>query len=320
MISPKIPADEQERCAVLHDLGVLDSAPEERFDRLTRLAGRLFSVPVALVSLVDEHRQWFKSSVGLAVRETPRNVSFCGHAIGGEDVFVVEDATKDERFWDNPLVTGEPHIRFYAGCPLRVAGYKVGTLCLIDQKSRHFSEDQVAILKDLAEMASAELEAMHSALIDDLTGLANRRGFLKQARSCIALCRRHQQPLSLLYMDLRNFKAVNDGYGHAEGDRALCAFARALQASVRVSDVIARQGGDEFLALLAQATPDQVDRVLEAVRQRLQEWTQGCSYRLEFSAGVVAVTADAAGRVDLDDLLRRSDALMYEHKRADRTP
>lgn len=130
---PAKPADEPARLDALRALNILDTSPEERFDRLTRLAKRLFDVPIALVSLVDVDRQWFKSCVGLDASETPRDISFCGHAIVGDEILMIRDTLVDERFHDNPLVTGAPHIRFYAGCPLRVPnGSKIGTLCLID--------------------------------------------------------------------------------------------------------------------------------------------------------------------------------------------
>jgi GAF domain-containing protein len=123
----------------LRALKILDSGPEERFDRLTRLAKRMFGVSISLVSLVDSDRQWFKSSQGLDATETPRDISFCRHAILGDTVFAVPDTLKDDRFHDNPLVTDAPNIRFYAGCRLTIAyGSKLGTLCIIDHKPRFF--------------------------------------------------------------------------------------------------------------------------------------------------------------------------------------
>jgi len=117
MTAPECPPDEVARLQTLKSLAVLDSPHEERFDRLTRMAKRLFDVPIALLSLIDEHRQWFKSRVGLPLSETPRDISFCGHAILGEGIFIIPDATADDRFHNNPLVIDEPNIRFYAGCP-----------------------------------------------------------------------------------------------------------------------------------------------------------------------------------------------------------
>ena len=154
MLAPIKPANEAVRIQALHGLNVLDSAPEERFDRLTRLAKRLFNVPIALVTLVDKDRQWFKSCVGLDVNETPRDVSFCGHAILQDELLLVPDAKQDKRFHDNPLVTGEPNIRFYAGYPLTVPnGNKMGTLCLIDTKPRELDDEERGLLRDLAGMA-----------------------------------------------------------------------------------------------------------------------------------------------------------------------
>ena len=122
MLAPSLPEDEDQRIATLRALKILDTDPEERFDRITRLASRFFNVPIALVSLVDVNRQWFKSSYGLGISETSRDISFCGHTILNTEILAVEDATKDERFVNNPLVSGDPDIRFYAGKPLAVDG------------------------------------------------------------------------------------------------------------------------------------------------------------------------------------------------------
>ncbi|MBG6075251.1 ATP-binding protein [Polaromonas sp. CG_9.11] len=158
MIEPEKPQDELARVTALHDLCVLDTLPEERFDRLTRIAQRLFGVNIALVSLIDHDRQWFKSRQGFDALQTPRNISFCGHAILSDAPLVVEDAAVDPRFSDNPLVTGPLGIRFYAGMPLQGPnGYRVGTLCLIDQKPRQFTPDDAAALRDLAAIVSDQL-------------------------------------------------------------------------------------------------------------------------------------------------------------------
>jgi PAS domain S-box-containing protein len=153
--------DEAHRLQVLFNLDILDTPAEERFDRLTRLASRLFNVPIALVSLVDANRQWFKSRQGLAVAQTDRSASFCSHAIQQDKVMVVEDALRDPRFVENPLVTGAPGIRFYAGSPLAAPdGTRVGTLCLIDRAPRTFSEEEAMALRDLAAIVANELAAV----------------------------------------------------------------------------------------------------------------------------------------------------------------
>lgn len=177
MIPAPLPADEAARLGALRELAILDTPAEARFDRLTRLARDLFGVPIALVSLVDEDRQWFKSRQGLPAPETSREVSFCAHAILAErDVFVIPDATRDERFADNPLVTGAPDIRFYAGAPLSTSdGQQVGTLCVIDRSPRVWTAEQSDALRDLADIVEAELErsraAQHERALVALTSL-----------------------------------------------------------------------------------------------------------------------------------------------------
>jgi hypothetical protein len=158
MQKPENPINESERLAGLRQLEILDTEPEERFDRVTKLARSVFNVPIALVSLVDQDRQWFKSSCGLDASETPRDISFCGHAILGKDIFLIANALEDSRFKDNPLVIGKPYIRFYAGIPLCLPnGLAVGTLCIIDTEPRTFSEQEIGHLKDLALVVEQEL-------------------------------------------------------------------------------------------------------------------------------------------------------------------
>ena len=158
MQTPSIPPTEDRRLEALRALKLLDTGADARFDRITRIARRLFGVPIALISLVDANRQWFKSRQGLDAPETPRDISFCGHAILGDDIFVVEDALTDPRFADNPLVTGPPHIRFYAGAPLSSAdGHRVGTLCIIDRQARFFPADDRQDLRELADWLQDEL-------------------------------------------------------------------------------------------------------------------------------------------------------------------
>ena len=147
LINEAIRLDELQR------LGILDTAQEERFDRYTKLARRLFDMPIVLVSLVDSNRQWFKSRVGLAATETPRDISFCGHAILEEQPLIIEDASADKRFHDNPLVTTDPNIRFYAGCPVKGPdGHPLGTICLIDREPRVHSDSDIESLKDIGDM------------------------------------------------------------------------------------------------------------------------------------------------------------------------
>ncbi len=144
---------ERARLACLRSLQILDTAPDARLDAITQSAARHFDVPVALVSIIDENRQWFKSKIGLDTCETHRDHAFCNYTIRKPDVMVVENALYDERFKDNPLVTGEPNIRFYAGAPITIdEEHRIGTLCLIDDKPRTFGDEQQAALRSMARL------------------------------------------------------------------------------------------------------------------------------------------------------------------------
>lgn len=158
MIAAPLPDNEQERLALLYELLLLDTPPEQRLDKIVEFAANEFDVPICLISLVDANRQWFKARIGLEVCETARDISFCAHALGGADLFVIPDARLDPRFHDNPLVTGAPHIRFYTGAPLLVRdGLAIGTLCLIDTRPRTLDDIGLAILRSLRDLAVLEL-------------------------------------------------------------------------------------------------------------------------------------------------------------------
>lgn len=317
MEKPATPHNEKDRLSELRDLGLLDSEAEERFDRFTRLAKRLFDVPMALISLVDSDRQWFKSRQGLDATETPRDVSFCGHAILGSETFVVENASEDARFADNPLVTGDPNISFYAGFPLTGPnGHAVGTLCLLDQKPRVLDEEDLAALRDIGEMVASELASLQLASTDSLTGISNRRGFEMLATQALAMCERSSQAAAVVMIDMDGFKAINDTFGHEEGDRALIRFSTLLVETFRDSDVVARWGGDEFCAVLTGADVQQaqiaVDRLSSALERHNAE--PGRRYPLQYSAGVAEYVPDRHANVM--DVMREADALMYGRKRS----
>ncbi|WP_429154104.1 PAS domain S-box protein [Aeromonas media] len=166
MATYPIPPDEAERLHLLHALRILDTPSEEVFDRITRLVARILDVPIALVSLVDTDRQWFKSRIGLDVNETPRELAFCAHAIAQTSPLIVTDTTQDSRFMSNALVTGDPNIRFYAGVPLRsIGGLSIGTLCAIDSKPRQLNPGEVSILVDLAALVSKEMQMREAMLL-----------------------------------------------------------------------------------------------------------------------------------------------------------
>jgi diguanylate cyclase (GGDEF)-like protein len=249
--SAPIPHDDKERVTSLRRLGLLDTAPEERFDRITRTARRLFGVDTALVSLVDADRQWFKSKQGLAADEFPRDISFCGPAIVDSDVLVIPDTRDDDRFGDNPLVASDPTVRFYAGCPIAGPdGALVGTLCLIDHRPHALDDEDIRSLRDLAAMVEREIAVTRLAVDDELTGLANRRGFMMMASQALAFCQRQHVDALVVVADVDGIESVNDRFGDHVGDQLLRHAASAMAEAFRASDVVGRLGGDEFGAVL----------------------------------------------------------------------
>ncbi len=176
MKEPKIPENEEERLKKLRYYKVLDTLPEKEFDDLVNLASHICNTPIALVSLVDSDRQWFKAKVGIDAEETPRSISFCGHAINDKKVFEVSNAMEDERFCDNPLVVGDPNIRFYAGAPLITPDhYKIGTLCVIDSKSQKLNAKQIEQLEALSRIVVQQLEIrMHNQRLEEALAVKDR--------------------------------------------------------------------------------------------------------------------------------------------------
>jgi hypothetical protein len=214
-MKPPVSASEKKRLNVLWQYDVLDSVPEEVFDDLTELAARICDAPIALITLVDEKRQWFKSKVGVSINETSRDISFCAHAIQQPDLFIVADATKDARFAENPLVVSEPRIRFYAGAPLITPdGHALGTLCVIDKKPRELRPEQKQALRVLARhvMTQLELRRRSRELVKADEVKSRAQADLEQARKEIASLRQqlagHQREAPAKKADTRSRKQV----------------------------------------------------------------------------------------------------------------
>lgn len=316
MIKPEFPANEAERLHALRTLQILDTSHEERFDRVTRMAKRMFGVEISLVSLVDEDRQWFKSTQGLDASETPREISFCGHAINQDGLFIIPNAVEDVRFSDNPLVTAAPNIRFYAGYPLKLRqGVNLGTLCLIDSKPRHLDEEDKQLLNDLGAMIEQEIRSIQLATLDELTLISNRRGFLTMAEQSQKVCRRKKIPISIILFDLNQFKPINDNFGHHEGDFALKKFAEVMRSVFRESDVIGRLGGDEFVVMLTDASDEKIAIILDRFKTEMDAMNKVINkpYLIEYSAGVACFSYD--NEQSLEEMVAAADAAMYEKKK-----
>lgn len=318
--------DEVLRLRTLDRYQVLDSQPEPQFNRIVALAKRALHVPIALISLVDEERQWFKASDGLSVQQTPRSQAFCDHAIRRREVMVVEDARLDPRFRDNPLVIGEPGIRFYAGAPLVTSdGQALGTVCVIDRMPRRFDEGDRETLTDLAAIVMDELELRLAnrelavlAQTDPLTGALNRRTFFSLAEREMGRRRRTGCDIAVLALDIDHFKRINDTHGHSAGDRVLAQFADQIGQTIRVQDVFARLGGEEFALILPDASLGQAVETGDRLRRIVEQTpihTDSGSIRITVSMGAAIVNS---GEPDVEPALRRADKALYRAKNCGR--
>lgn len=259
---PAIPADESERLAELRDLDILDTEAEEVFDGLVRLAAFVCDTPIALFSLIDAERQWFKSRVGLAATETPREMAFCAHAIHqSEQLFVVPDANKDARFRDNPLVTGDPNIRFYAGMPIKTRqGSAIGTLCVLDQVPHDLSDVQCKSLTTLAQAVSTQLKLRRELSIannyDAVTGLPNSLSFEKKFRAITPHIRRG----CLLLASMERLNKIAAAYGSSATDAILKQATQRLEANAQGGALLAFFKRGLFVLFLPGADPAEFSR------------------------------------------------------------
>lgn len=314
-MQPDAETREQERLAALDRYDILDTPDEEAFDRITRLTRRVFDVPMASVTLVDGHRQWFKSRQGFTHSETSQDLSMCAVAVRQAAPLIVNDTHDDPRFADKPYVTGGMGLRFYAGVPLCTPdGMMIGTLCAMDTEPRNFPDRDVALLTDLAGMVINELELRTLATTDGLTGALSRRAFRDEGARAVALAKRHRHDLTCIMLDLDHFKSVNDTHGHHTGDRLLLATVEACRAAVRSSDVVGRMGGEEFAILLQHTGPEAALDVAEKLRSAIAHIrvdTGNAQVGATASLGIAGLDRSVG---DLDALLQNADAALYAAK------
>lgn len=345
------PENEGQRLEALASSGILDTLPEQSYDDITFLAAQILDMPIALISLVDGDRQWFKSRVGLEVMETPRTVAFCSHAIlQPENVLVVEDARQDERFRDNPLVTGDPAIRFYAGAPLILSDqYALGTLCVIDKVPRKLTDTQLDSLRALSrqvvmqfelrraiqelqkttdrlnknqrqleeyydKLAEANRQLRAETITDNLTGLNNRRAFQRRLAEETDRALRYRSSISLFLIDVDHFKTYNDEYGHPAGDEALKQVGTLLNSSVRSVDFLARYGGEEFAVILPNTDRDGAAILAERCRRIVEAGP----WPLRTVTISVGTASHASGDTSSATLISEADKALYHAKEAGR--
>ncbi|MES2820768.1 MAG: sensor domain-containing diguanylate cyclase [Pseudomonadota bacterium] len=331
MLAPEFPANEALRQQSLDEQELLDTPADPYLDTLLRVVHELFEVETVLISLIDHDRQWFKARLGLDVAQTPRDQSLCGHAILKDAPLIIDDALADPRFHDNPLVTGKPCLRFYAGQPLLSdTGHALGTLCLLHPTPRRLSERELRLLADMATLVEGYLKLrrvseqtlrlrdalsreQRKAMLDPLTQLWNRAGldhFLPQEQQ---MAQTRGLQLGLLFCDLDHFKPVNDTHGHAVGDQVLWESARRIAAAVRPQDVVTRSGGEEFVVLTQVHDAEELLQIAQRINQSIRTGAMGTEptrVNLSISIGAALTGTDEAPLA----ALARADRALYRAK------
>ncbi|MGY2896576.1 GAF domain-containing protein [Deinococcus sp. UYEF24] len=262
--SDRLNLDEAQRLAALERYAILDTDPEVSFDRLTRLTARLLRVPIVLISLVDDHRQWFKSCYGLDLRQTDRSISFCAHALASDDVLVIPDTTQDERFVDNPLVLYGPHIRFYAGAPLVTPeGLRLGTLCVLDTVPHaEFTAAEQEILQELASSVMSELELR--------TALADRRQTEAVNAAILAA-----SPDAIITLDAQGLITEwNSAAERMSGYTSREVLGQSSQ--LLIGEINENVSGQELWSFFQAQTPDEMDCFFISLRRRDQLSLEKC--------------------------------------------
>jgi diguanylate cyclase (GGDEF)-like protein len=312
---------------------LLDTPIQDSFERITRLTKRIFNVPIVAFTLVDADRQWFKSTQGLNICETARDVSFCAHALNQEGMMIVNNALLDERFIDNPLVLTDPFIRFYAGYPVYSEDrVKIGTICIIDTIPKNLSEADLEPLKDMAALLEVELKAnkayferfglleeiskiKKTSLVDGLTRVMNRAAMEDMLKLKISSAVKEQQDFGVAIVDIDNFKSINDTYGHCAGDEVLRQISKRLLSGYRDTDLVGRWGGEEFLVIIDSHKSVDLFNVAERARHLIASspiMYNEQPLNLTVTTGVSQFNAKSP--IDMIKLISEADAELYRGK------
>lgn len=312
-------------------------AVEENLGRITRLTCRVLETPMAAVSLLDENRQWFKAAQGVTLTNAPRHHSFAERLVSGGDVLVVPDIARDGRFSTSPLLTLVPGLRFYAGVPLYADKSRyVGVLCVMDRKTRQLGACEWHMLRDLGALAQHELEvvaveqsraalaseltsARRQARVDALTHLLNRQGVLAALSEELQRSQREGFSVGLIFVDMDNFKLINDSYGHDAGDTVIREVACRMAGGLRSYDHAGRYGGDEFLVVTSSITQETLAAMAERIRQRVggaPVTHRGIEITVTVSCGTA--WSGPVGPAPMQQLIRDADQALYRAKGAGR--
>ncbi|HVT03607.1 MAG TPA: sensor domain-containing diguanylate cyclase [Thermoanaerobaculia bacterium] len=329
MQSPALPLDEDKRLELLYSLHLLDTPAEERFDRITRIARRLFDVGSSTISLIDSTREWFKSISGFDFPpQLARTISLSAHAIADGAPLVIEDASLDSRFRDNPLVLGSAGLRFFAALPVGIdEGSALTVLAVWDKRPRTCDREDMRALVDLAGILARELSVSdrsqaqiesqknftEESRIDELTRLWSRSAVVEILERELQYARRHENAIGVLVLDIDGLKRINDQLGHEAGDATLCEVARRLRSTVRPYDSVGRYGGEEFLILLPGA--DRESSYAAAERVRLSMFAEGADkFATRVTISIGAASVPGRTQSDSSSLIRSAETALLQAK------
>lgn len=337
MQAPVTLSNELARLDSLRRMLLLETPDEEVFDRLTRIAKNLFDVPIALVSLIDENRQWFKSCIGLPVRETPRSISFCGHAILTDELFVIPDARDDVRFADNPLVTDAPFIRFYAGYPLKNAeGFNVGTLCIISPEPRYLNDEALDLLRDMGSCVETAFQVRelsdtqrllleeldyvkHQALVSPLLRIWNKKGISDILNKELSALKRKSGEFAAIAIIVDQYKTISTTVGKLAADEFLSKIVRKIKQHIPTKGFSLGHYDEDKLVIIAPNTSltsltelasRMRDDVIKAPAESLVTHSDALKATLTIGMSFVD-TRTYTGTFTGDELLSAADQAVY---------